>query len=188
MGRILTLGPLLLLACVAGCARWTVESQASAGWPYGQYRTYAWVTPPGVAGVDPLLDQRVRGEIAARLARRGIAPAAAGATPDFIVNYTVVTSPLVQTVVADPGPTGVGASGATYTRPLPLVTTRSYAQGKLRIDFVDARSDRIFWRGFAAYAMDQPAELSAPKAAAAVGKILRRYPATQLAAGSRPSG
>ena len=189
MGRSMTLAPLLLLGCVASCGSWTVKSEASSTSPYSQYRTYAWTTPLGVGADDRLLDQHVRDKIAGDLARRGIAPAADGMEPDFFVDYEVATGPLIQTVVADPYPApGVGASGATYVPQLPQAMTYSYTQGKLRIDFVDARSGRIFWRGFAAYGMDRPAEVSAPKAAAAAGKILRKYPAPQLASASRPSG
>jgi hypothetical protein len=189
MGRIMTLAPLLLLGWVASCASWTVKSEASATVPYGQYRTYAWITPPGVGTVDRLLDQHVRDQVAGDLAQRGIAPAADGAQPDFFVDYTVATGPLDQTVVADSGPAyGVGASGATYVPPLPRAATYRYTQGKLRIDFSDARTGRIFWRGYAAYGMDRPAEVSTVKAAEAAGKILRKYPAPQLAGAMRPSG
>lgn len=189
MGRALTLAPLLLLGCAAGCASWTVKSEASATAPYGQYRTYAWTTTRGFGAVDPLLDQHVRDQVAGDLARRGIAPAAAGTQPDFLVDYTVETGLLDQTVVADNGPAyGVGASGATYVPPLPRAATYRYTQGKLLIDFTDARSGRIFWRGFASYGMDRPAEVSTAKAAEAAGKILRKYPTPQLAGAARPSG
>ncbi|MGZ3442422.1 MAG: DUF4136 domain-containing protein, partial [Polyangia bacterium] len=173
---------------VAGCASWTVKSEGSAAAPYGQYRTYAWTTPPGAGAVDRLLDQRVRDAVAVDLAKRGIRPAADSERPDFFVDYSASTGALIQTIVTPAPAVNVGASGGTYVPPLPLAMTYTYQQEKLMLDFIDARSGRVFWRGFAAYGSDRPAEVSTPKAAEAVDKILRKYPAPQVARASRPSG
>jgi hypothetical protein len=176
MRRSVTLLATLVCAiAAAGCANWTVKSSGATA-SYGQYRTYAWTTPPGGSSVDRFVDQRVRDAVAIDLAKRGIQPAPEGVEPDFFVDYTMVTGPLVQTVVT-PGPTAnVGASGATYVPSLPVAMTYNYVEGRLSLDFIDARSGRVFWHGAAAFGMDRPIEVSTPRATQAVGKILRQYP------------
>lgn len=186
MGRTLAPATMLLLASLGGCAAWHVGSETTAAKPYAQYRTYAWAMPTGAG--DRLLDQVVRDEITRDLGRRGIEPAPAGQPADFFIDYSVATGPLEQTVVTAPVTPLVGVSGGSYVPPLPMVSTYNYAEGKLLVDFIDARSGRVFWRGYAGYAMDRPAEVSTPKAAQAVGKILRKYPAPVVAAAARPSG
>jgi uncharacterized protein DUF4136 len=174
-----------LVALAGGCAAWTVRSEATAGTEQlGRYRTYAWVVPPG-AKDDPLLDQRVRDTVTAQLANRGIVPAAAGQTPDFLIDYRHNEGVLRQTIVDTPWIVYPGASGGTYVPPLPVASTYTYQSQALIVDFMDARSGRVFWRGYAAYASDRPAEATTAKTQQAVGKIMRRYP---VAAVARPAG
>jgi hypothetical protein len=182
---------LLVIAgvAVAGCANWSVRTESAPTARSAQYHTYRWTTAPGQGGVDRLVDQRVRDEVAVKLAQKGIVAAAAGQAPDFYVEYSVATGPLLQTVYVDPGPSaGIGASGAGYVPPVPRAMTYSYTRGSLVLDFIDAGSGRVFWRGHASYVMERPPEVSTPKAAEAVSRILRKYPAPQVASAARPSG
>jgi hypothetical protein len=177
----------LVLVGAVGCAGWTVKSESAAAVPFAQYRTYAWTTPSGAATVDALVSQRIRDRVATELAQRGMRLAAEGQTPDFLVDYRMETGPLYQTIVnVGPGaPPGV--SGGSYVAPLPMASTYTYGEAQLTLDFIDARSGRVFWRGFAAYATDRPAAASTGKAAQAVGKMMRKFPSS-LASAARPSG
>lgn len=181
------LASLVLVATSGGCAAWTVKSETAANTPLSQYHTYEWVRPPDVSD-DPLVDQRVRDEVTAQLADKGMVPAAAGQAPDFLVGYRLQTRPRRQVVYNGVDYAAPGASGATVIPPLPVTSTYTYQDQALILDFVDARSGRVFWRGYASYVVDQPAEVSTAKTQQAAARILRKYPATEVARASRPTG
>ena len=175
------LASLLLLG--GGCAGWTVHSDTSPGAQLGRYQTYAWAQE---STDDPLLDQRVRDQVTAQLAQKGIQPAAPGRTPDFLVGYFTESGPRVQNVVNADIPYAPSASGGVATPLLPPATY-VYTEQALVIDFMDARTGRVFWRGYASYVVDKPPEVAPGKAQQAVSRILRKYPA-ELASAPRPSG
>lgn len=185
MSRTVTF--VVALACTiatAGCASWSVKTESSESAQSGEYRTYAWSGSVD----DRLLDQRIRDSIASELGRRGIVPASDPARADFLVEYTLTEGPLVQTIVNPNVPTQYAASGPYYVPALPTAMTYTYTQGRLTLDFLDAHSGRVFWRGVAAFGADRPIEAATSKAAKAVGKMLRKYPTPALAAASRPTG
>jgi Domain of unknown function (DUF4136) len=191
MGRIRTLLPMLCFATVQGCASWMVGSEGSSTAGSAQYRTYGWTTSSAAPSVDRLVDQRVRDHVAAGLAQKGIRPAAPGERPDFFVEYSVDTGPWIQTVVPAPGlayPIGTGGSGVTVIPPGPPPLTSTYTKESVVLDFIDARSNRVFWRGYASYVMDRPPEIKTAKTGQAVERILKKYPEPRVAAAARPSG
>jgi len=174
----------LIVAAAGGCASWTVHSETSPGASLAHYQSYAWTAPSD----DPLLDQRVRDSVAAKLAAKGIHPAAPGEAPDFLITYRQETGPRLQTVVNSVVPYAPGASGAVVTPPLPLSATYTYTETALIVDFIDARSNRVFWRGYASYVVNNPPAVSGAKTEQAVNRMLRKYPAPQLAEVPRPTG
>jgi hypothetical protein len=185
MKRWATLWPLMLLA---GCANWTVRSESHPAAPLAAYRTYEWAIPETTPEGDRLVDQRVRERVVAELARRGMVPAAPGQQPDFYVDYSVGSGPRVQQVAHSFAlGTDVGGSGATVLPPAPTLTRFVYTEQALVLDFVDARSGQVFWRGYASYVVDRPPEVATNRTSEAVGRILRKYPGPQLAASARPA-
>jgi hypothetical protein len=188
MKRSATLCPLILVAAVAGCANWTVRSEVSSTAPLAAYRTYEWATPASALEIDRLVDQRVRDRVAFDLAKKGIHPAAPGTTPDFYVEYSVGSGPRVQQVQYDFGlGTEVGGSGQTVIAPAPSLMPYVYAEAALVLDFIDARTGRVFWRGYASYVVDRPPEVATSKTSEAAARILRQYP-VRFAGAARPSG
>jgi uncharacterized protein DUF4136 len=187
MKPITVVASVVLLVTSSGCAAWTVKSETVARADFARYQTYQWNTPPS-ASADLLADQRIRDQVGAQLAARGIQPAAPGQRPDFLVDYRVLTGARVQTIVNNVVPYAPGASVPTVYPPFPASATYTYQDQALVLDFIDARSGRVFWRGYASYVLEKPAAASTTKTQQAVGKILRKYPGTQLASTSRPSG
>jgi hypothetical protein len=187
MKRSALLLPALLLAGLGGCASWTVRSETRPSAPLASYRTYQWAAPSPSPEADRLVDQRVRDRVAVDLAQKGIRPATVGETPDFYVEYAVGSGPRVQTVAYDWGRgNNIGGSGQTATPPAPSLQPYAYSEEELVLDFIDARSGRIFWRGYASYVVDRPPEVATGKTDEAVGRILRKYPA--VAGTTRPAG
>ncbi len=179
---------LVSIMLLAGCLGWTVKSQRSGNAPLASYQTFDWTTPASVS-VDRLADQRIRDQVTAQLAGKGIYRVAPGQAPDFFVDYEVQTGPRMQTVVNGGYATGlVGASGPTAVFPLPASMTYVYAEQSLVLDFIDARSGRVFWRGYASYVVNAPAPMSSQNTQQAVRKVLRKYPSLEIARGSRPAG
>jgi len=175
MRATMALAALLLVGTASGCASWTVKSERVAAVSLDQYRTFAWSQPAGTVTIDPLIEQRVRDQVTRDLGRRGIVPAAAGAAPDFLVDYRMTTGALYQTIVQPQLFAAPGASGGSYVAPLPSSATYTYDDARLSLAFIDARSGRVFWHGFASYATDRPAEAVPHRAEQAVNKILRKY-------------
>jgi hypothetical protein len=177
---------LVLLSLAGGCAAWTVKSETSHDAQLARYRSYQWLEPRGI-DVDRLADQRLRDQVAAQLAQKGIHPAAPGQAPDFFIGYRLQSGPRVQTVATAVPLYAPGASGATTAAPLPNMTY-VYQEQSLVLDFIDASSGRVFWRGYASYVLDRPEPLSTKKAQQAAARMLRKYPAETLATATRPSG
>jgi hypothetical protein len=188
MTRLATVTPLLL--GLWGCTTWTVRSEAHPVAPLAAYRTYEWAMPDGSPQSDRLVDQRVRERVAVELAKKGMRPVPPGQTPDCYIEYSVGTGPRVQQARFDFSmPVGIiGASGATIVPPAPGLQPFVYTEQALVLDFVDARSGRVFWRGYASYVVERPPEVGTGKTGEAVGRILRRFPGPQVAGTARPAG
>jgi len=121
-----------------------------------KYSSYSWMAIPPPAPGDSqqarerndLLDKRIRTAVNAQLEARGHKQDET--SPSFLVVYHVGSEDKVS--VTDwgyrygPGPWGY------YGRDIDV---RQYTQGTLVIDFIDASSTQLFWRGEASKAIDQ---------------------------------
>jgi len=175
-------GLLALAAALAGCSSVKVNTQYNPGAPFAEYRTYAWnPTPPGPdqypTARDPAVRSMIQGAIDRELARKGITKVAIDANPSFIVTVLGWADRKIE--VSNYGYT-YGASyvygpyGPGYT-PAPVVEVRDYHVGTLVVDFSDARSKELFWRGTATDSIDDPSQIRG-KVDEAIRKILEEYP------------
>lgn len=171
---------ILLLAtfACAGCV--TVRSSTSPGANLAQYHSFAWYQSPTPTEAQLAFErspagQLVRDRIAADLAQKGIHPTTEN--PDFYVAYH--TKLEQKTTVSDWGYPGLfwGAPGPARID--------EYTQGTLIVDFIDAKSGQIFWRGTAGSAVNHPATPDMNKLASAVDKMMGKYPAEVASAPPR---
>lgn len=151
----------LLIAMLAGCAtgpQHEFDQQAN----FSELRTFAWLEPKygdrDVSVSDPVLDspllgQRVRQAVVRELQERGYVQVEEN--PDFFVTY--------HTAEREEERPGSGAymslgygHGYGYYGHSPYygssvvldLTPRSFLEGTLIIDIVNARSDELVWRGW----------------------------------------
>jgi hypothetical protein len=150
---------LLVLAISAvvftGCAAsMRVNSFADRGTDFARYRTYSWDAAGRQATGDPRLDnnpffhERLRTEVENQLAARGLARITIG-TPELLVR---VHTSMAQRI--DPGGAdaayGVGQGNGYADYGEPYV----YDAGTITIDFIDARTNKVVWRGWVEGNMD----------------------------------
>jgi hypothetical protein len=160
-----------LVVLVAGCGP-TIRSSVSGNVNLSQYRTYAFRTPTYRQGhPETLAEQTIESTLRQDLAMRGLTEASAN--PDFFVSFHVKTQQRLSTTSVGYGFWGYGYGPATVTE---------YTQGTLIVDFIDARTMQVFWRGTATDVVNHPATPNLAKVEKAVSEIVNRYPAQMAAA------
>jgi len=164
------------LFAVAACSGITANSNIAPGTNLAQYRTYAWHS--GVSGqAESIGAQEVRSALQAQLAEKGLQLTTTG-NPDFLVAYHGKKEQKVDVYPGGYGYWGYGWGG------FPDVQT--YTQGTLIVDFIDPKTNKVFWRGTASGVLDDPNNPNLAKIDTAVAKLVQQYP-TQMAATQRPA-
>lgn len=148
---------LALTAALAGCSTVKVHTEYDPTAKFAQYETYAWnPTPAGPDQVATARDPAVRAMVVAaidrEMARKGLVKVEPDADPSFIV--TALGSAQRQIEVNNYGYTYAGSYvygpyGPGYAIATPAVEVRDYHVGTLLLDFSDARTKQLFWRGVA---------------------------------------
>jgi len=154
----------LMTTAVIVAQKVNVDSNPSA--PFSTYKTYAWA--PGDSGLESLAQQRLQQGVDQRLAARGLREST---SPDLIVTAHVKTQQrqeLIPTGFAyGPWWGGLGYGGA-------YVETQT--EGTLLLDFYDAKTKQMVWRGVAtATASDKPTK-NAEKMSKALDKLFDKFP------------
>lgn len=179
----LRLSSLALAATLAGCASMKIQTEFDPAGQYGNYRTYAWLqTAPGTdqppAVRNPTVRARVIGMIDNGLAAKGLKLAPAGTEPDLLLWVMGATQQRVEVstygYAYGGGMYAYGPYGSMGTM-MPVTEARAYTEGTLILDFVDARSKQLVWRGVASDTLSSP---TVPLSVIdeAVTKILAEYP------------
>jgi hypothetical protein len=158
---------------VAACAPIRVNSFVHRDARFTDYRTYDFAASETFATGDPRLDnnpffqERVRAEVAAELDRRGF-ERATGGTADLVLHYHANVNQEVE-------PNGVDRQYGYCRTCEPYV----YDAGTLVIDFVDRRTNRMVWRGWAEGSIEGAIDNQAfmeRRVADAVARIMARFP------------
>jgi hypothetical protein len=138
----LPLAPMIAALALAGCAtNPRVYSFLERGADLSRYHSYTWAPPDRQGTGDPRLDnneifqEKVQSAVDARLASKGFEKTSGSA--DLLVHYHASVEQRIDLQTSEP-----------YT-PCDGCKPFIYDAGTLVIDLVDARTNRLLWRGWA---------------------------------------
>lgn len=189
MKSILRLLPLGLLGLFSvGCSTVTVQTDYDKDASFTAYRTYALQMAAQGVTMSPSGEAALRNTLREQLAARGIAEAAQTQPADLEVVTHLVTSLEVDvqqyTTTYRYGYRGTwpyrgGAYGIWAGAPVSYVDVNTYTSGTLILDFVDAKTKMLVFRGTGTGSVGTT-KANAKKVAAAVTKIVQRLPFTPV--------
>ena len=148
MRRLLPFVSLILASIVAvGCATLTVGSHVERGTDFSRYRSFDWdaadalpVSDPRYAS-DPFFKDYLQGAVEKELARRGMR-LTNGEPPDVLIHYHANIRRRIDPASLE---WASGYDAAFDARP----GTASVEESTFVLDFIDARTSRLIWRGWA---------------------------------------
>ena len=150
----------LILSTGAPASAQSISVDAPPGVNFSAYKTYAWVdtTPP--AGLNPVMYQRIIGDIDQALAGKGYSK---GDSADLSLILTLGTQD--KTDVETWGRFGLQTSVYQYT------------QGQLALDVFETASKRAVWHGQASKTVnpDKPNGAAVDKG---IAKLMAKFPPT----------
>lgn len=138
-GIALTIAAAALTACASTM---TVSSHVDRQAEFARYHTFDWGPADALPTGDPRLDanpffkDHLQGDVEKLLAGRGLTPVRAGASPDLLIHYHANISQRIDLAGVDKD---YGYGGEA----------RQYEAGTIVLDFVDARTQKVIWRGWA---------------------------------------
>jgi hypothetical protein len=180
--RLATVG-VASLAATACAAAMNVSSHVEPGLDFAQYRTYGWGPADALPTGDPRLDQNpffqdhFQGSVEKGLAARGFEQSAA---PDLLIHYHANVRRRIDIDRLD------RQYGYCYDSDCQAGVTEHEA-GTLVLDVVDARTNRLIWRGWAQSRVEDMIEkpdTMARQIDKAVVRMLARFPARIVAPAS----
>ena len=163
---------LFLMGFVVSCStiygvQYDYDKQAD----FNSLKTYDWMTVPEKADIDSLKVERVKKAVNAELQAKGLMMTSNN--PDFLIAEHLGKKDKVQV-------TNWGYNYDQYGMDLGPqgVDTYQYEEGSLILDFVDAKSNKMIWRGVAKAEIDNvdTPEKKEKLINEAVQEILKNFP------------
>lgn len=170
---VLTLG-----LALAGCATMSVGSYVERGLDMKPYHTYDWgpsdALPTGDARLDkdPFFQDHVQGAVEKQLAGKGLERAATGSRADLLIHYHASITQKIDINRLDQS-YGYCLDEECSTKVI------DYEAGTLVLDVVDARTNKVIWRGWAQDGVDSMLEnrdVMAKKVESAVRRMFAQFP------------
>lgn len=178
----------LFALTAVGCATMNVSSHVERGVDFAQYRTFDWGPADALPTGDPRLDKNpffqdhVQGAVEKQLDARGLARPTSG-TPDLLIHYHANISQRLDVNRLD------RERGYCHDDDC-QVRVVEFEAGTLVLDIVDARTNRLVWRGWAQHGvtdmLDNPDRME-ERINEAVTRMLERLPRAVLVT-SVPTG
>jgi Domain of unknown function (DUF4136) len=161
---LLALGACLVMG---GCSTVEVQSDYDPAADFASLKTYAWYaeeqpTTGDIRVDNPIVDSRIRTAVETQLNAKGYTKV--DANPDFFLIYHAAVSKEIavttttSTTVAYGGGYAHGGYGWGYVAaPMWVETPTSYTydKGTILVDIVDAKNEKLVWRGSAQAEVDE---------------------------------
>ncbi len=169
---------IFVLVLVAGCATQVNYQYNSA--PYAGWRYFSWRGPGHQRLRNPLIDSgilatRVHKAVVAVLSKRGYRQAPTSASTDFIVTYHTTLQERQVPAAADVGFVYGGWGTLPFGTVVVARPNRKIRRADLIIDIIDAKTDKLVWRGWVSRSLG-PSDYSRKAVTEAVARILSKFP------------
>jgi hypothetical protein len=163
---------LSLAALAAGCSSVSTGSDYDESVRFGEYGSFAWVPPHPDKLIYPMernsiLDRRIRGAVESVLEEKGYARETK--EPDVLLGYFIKLQEKVDVTSWGYGYRGHSWHGGG-------VDVRTWTEGTLVLDVIDAKSKEVVWRGWAIGAVRSPSSPSPEEVRETIAKVLAEYP------------
>jgi hypothetical protein len=163
---------------VSACATMTVSSHVERGLDFTQYHTWQWAPADALPASDTRLDNpffqdHFQGAVERELEARGLVKTESDAgMPDLLVHYHANIAPRMSVNRGDQ------SYGACYDEDC-AVRVLENEVGTIVLDVVDARTNRLIWRGWAQNSiegvLDHPKRFQS-RISEAVQRMFVRFP------------
>jgi hypothetical protein len=167
---------LFLICFIMSCASiYGVEHDYDKKVDFANLKTYDWMSIPEKANIDSLSLQRVKSAVNDELKDKGLMMTSDN--PDFLIAEHLGKKDKIQ--VTDWGYDYGPYRGYWGRYPAPGgISVSEYEEGSLILDFVDAKSKKMIWRGVAKAVVDRAntPEKREKLINEAVQEILKNFP------------
>ena len=167
---------LLFIGFTVSCSIYGVRYNYDQQTDFAEFKTFGWMQVPEKAGINSLVVQRVKNAVNAELKAKGLMMMSNN--PDFLIAEHLGKKDKVQVMDWGYNYNAYGSYRRSGGFQGARISTTQYEEGILILDFVDAKSRKLFWRGTA---KAQVQNVNTPEKSekiinAAVKKILKKYP------------
>jgi len=141
-----------------------VEVKSDGTGDFTHYLTYAWKT--GTPARNPNMEDLIVGSVETQLKAKGLDRV--DSEPDLHVATYVLPDKVSVSELRN--------SGLEFWSGVVSVSPSDLGAGTLVVDLVDARSEKVVWRGVASETIKGTAKTMERKVASAIKKMFKRYP------------
>lgn len=169
---------------LSGCETVSVTTDHDPAAHFSKYKTYALAPPSRGQTMSPVSEAALRDSLRAELAKRGLTEAPGRKADLDIVRHVFIQQKISVSQYTDWGyghlggwPYGYGYYGMWTGAPITYTDVNQYNEGTMILDFVDARTKKLVFRGTGKAVVGGP-EANAAKIREGVAKMVAAYPST----------
>ncbi|MDO8938352.1 MAG: DUF4136 domain-containing protein [Methylicorpusculum sp.] len=160
---------------LSACSSVSVTTDYDHSASFDHYRTYTLAPSTDPVGLSPSSETALRDSLRTHLATRNIAEVAGNADLHVVRHISTKEKRVVNQSSYGSVPYRYGRYGMWAGAPPVYTDVSQYTVGTLILDFVDAKSQKLVFRGIATGTVSDP-EANAERIREAVEKIVQSYP------------